>query len=205
MENKNIIKLRFDVDYSFSSRTKSLINMLNFNPESSGYLKNAITIAEMINQSNVPVVAYWFFTPYTLPNKELQSLLDNNKHNIGLHIINKPFEELTLLEKWVNKPIKYYTLHGTSSQFSQLIWGRKLGQTQIEIPDNFPLESLHKKLTYSIDKASYNCDIYKAIKLANEEISVNHILSMHPEWLCESNGKDRGPFYYTLRSILLGY
>jgi hypothetical protein len=166
-----------------------------------GYLKNAQTIAQMINKSNKQVVVYWFFTCYTLPNKKLQSFLNPPKHVIGLHVANNPFMEMKMLEHATNQKIDYYTIHGTSTKTAQLIWHRN-GQTQAQIPNDFKFISFHNLPTYSLDKLCYKSTIENATKLAQIEISVNHVLSMHPEWLFKSNGKDRGRFYETLKNLL---
>lgn len=165
------------------------------------YLMNAQIIAQAINTSNLDVEAYWFFTPYTIPNKPLLQLLSNKKHHIGLHIINNPQRELRALQLATEMPILYYTIHGTTNILSQLIWHRQIGQKTLEI-EHFPLQKLSAP-TFSFDKACYKCPIEKAVQFAYEEISVNHILSMHPEWLFKSNKKDRGPFYEPLTNILL--
>jgi len=177
--------------------------MIQFNPEAKGYLEEACIIAEIINRSSLDVKAYWFFTPYTLPHEKLKQLLKSSKHEIGLHVINSPSEELMILEDWVGQKINYYTIHGTTSRLSQMAWGRETGQKQAIIPPDFPLKSLHTEPTFSFDKACYNAGVIQATKIGEQEIAVNHILSMHPEWLRWGNGKDRGSYYYPLSYILL--
>ncbi|MGC8912286.1 MAG: hypothetical protein ACP5K8_09460, partial [Nitrososphaeria archaeon] len=93
------ITLRIDVDYPYSSRLKSFIYIaLNLKP-TRGYLRNPKIIARMVNESSKNVRAYWFFTPKTLPDTELLRLINNDRHEIALHIVNDPFEDLKLLEK----------------------------------------------------------------------------------------------------------
>ena len=71
-----MIKLRIDVDYPYPSRLKSfLYTALNIRT-SKDYLKNAKIIARMINESPKEVKAYWFFTPKTVPDRELLDMLD---------------------------------------------------------------------------------------------------------------------------------
>ena len=84
-----------DVDYPYPSRAKSFL-YLAFgikNRKGKDYLKNARVIAKMVNESPKQVKAYWFFTPYTIPDKRLLDLLNTDKHEVALHVANKPFEE----------------------------------------------------------------------------------------------------------------
>src|SRR5512146_3257479 len=96
-----MIKLRLDVDYPYPSRLKSFLHVtLRIkSKKSQDYLRNAQIIARMVNESPQQVKAYWFFTPYTIPNKRLLDLLNPEKHEVGLHVANKPFEEWKTLEK----------------------------------------------------------------------------------------------------------
>jgi hypothetical protein len=189
-----MIKLRFDVDYAYSSRIKSFLNIAGFKPKTWNYLNNAKIIADMINKSKEQVLAYWFFTPYTLPDQKLLELLNSERHEIGLHVVNNPLKELKQLEKVTGKKIKYYTIHGTIKLCTQLLWGRSFGQTQTVIPKDYPLLSLHLEPTISLDSACYNSN--------SVVFNQNCILAMHPEWLFCSNGKNRGPFFEELKRIL---
>lgn len=196
------IKLRFDCDYAFASRLKSLRNMARFNPNKKGYMAEACKIATIINQSKCDVIAYWFFTKHTLPNDELLNLLKTPKHEIGLHIANNPWRELELLQKHTKQKITYYTIHGTDSKLMQIIWGRRLGQKQAIIPKDFPLKPLNEP-TFSFDKMCFGAGFPQAVKVGTTEVKQNHILSMHPEWLINDNGKDRGQYYFALNHILM--
>ena len=141
-----MIKLRIDVDYPYPSRNKSFlyVALRIKSKKSKDYLKNAHIIAKMINDSPKEVKAYWFFTPYTIPDKRLLDILEIGKHEIGLHVAKDPYRELKALETETNCKINYYTIHGTSRLFAQLIWGRRLGQKQANIPSDFGLESFHE-------------------------------------------------------------
>jgi hypothetical protein len=66
---------------------------------SKDYLKNAKIIARMINESPEDARATWFFTPKATPDRELLDMLNKERHEIALHIANKPYEEMQLLEK----------------------------------------------------------------------------------------------------------
>ncbi len=71
-----MIKIRLDVDYPYPSRLKSFVYVgLNRKKPGKDYLKNSKIIAMMINESKKDVKAYWFFTPYTIPDKELLEML----------------------------------------------------------------------------------------------------------------------------------
>ncbi len=85
-----MIKLRIDVDYPYPSRAKSFLCVALGIKSKNGkdYLKNAHVIARMINESSKEVKAYWFFTPYTIPDKKLLDLLNPEKHEVALHVAN---------------------------------------------------------------------------------------------------------------------
>ena len=200
-----MIKLRIDVDYPYPSRAKSFlyIALRIKSAKNKDYLRNACIIAKMVNDSPIPVMAYWFFTPYTIPDKRLLDLLDPKKHEVALHVANKPVEEWKNLENKTNRKVKYYTIHGTQRLLARLLWGRKLGQSQAIIPSDFPLTSLHDFTTMSLDRERYlrgYQDLMGGIKVwLDQEV----VLSIHPEWLFESTKKtQRGPYYDILKSIL---
>ena len=198
-----MIKLRIDVDYPYPSRTKSFlcIALGVKNRKSKNYLKNARVIAKMVNESPRDVRAYWFFTPYTIPDKKLLDLLHVDRHEVALHVANKPYEEWKVLENETNRTVKYYTIHGTERLFARLLWGRKLRESQAKIPSDFPLKSFHDFTTYSIDAIRYDLGLDGAKKTAEEWINQEYVLAIHPEWLFQQ-GKSRGPFYDVLKNIL---
>jgi hypothetical protein len=203
-----MIKLRVDVDYPYSSRVKSLlwVALRIKNRKGKNYLKNARVIAKIINNSSREVKGYWFFTPYTIPDKELLELLNPERHEIALHVANHPVEEWKTLEKEINRKVTYYTIHGTQRIFARLLWGRKLSQAQASIPVDFPLTSFHDYKTISLDRERYRLGCENVTSLAEEWIGQDVVLSFHPEWLLQKNkaGK-RGPFYDVLLRILKVY
>ena len=95
-----MIKLRIDVDYPYASRAKSFlyVALRIKSTKSENYLENARVIAQMINESSKNVKAYWFFTPCTIPDNRLLDLLNAERHEVALHVANKPFEEWKALE-----------------------------------------------------------------------------------------------------------
>ena len=107
-----MIKLRFDVDYPYPSRAKSFLYLaLRIkHRKSRDYLKNSRIIAKMINESPKQVKAYWFFTPYTIPDNRLLGLLNSDRHEVALHVANKPIEEWKNLEKATGRTVKYLSL-----------------------------------------------------------------------------------------------
>jgi hypothetical protein len=200
-----MIKLRIDVDYPYPSRVKSFLYLALRIKKRRGknYLKNAHIIAKMINESPREVKGYWFFTPYTIPDKKLLELMNPEKHEVGLHVANKPVEELINLEKATGRKLKYYSIHGTERLFAKLLWGRKLSQNQAAIPSDFPLESFHELTTMSIDRERYRLGLDKAVQSVEEWIDHNVVLSFHPEWLFDKTEKNqRGPVYDLLKTIL---
>ena len=119
-----MIKLRIDVDYPYpSSRVKSFLYVaLGIkSKKSKDYLKNARVIARMITESPKKVMAYWFFTPYTIPDKKLLDLLNPQRQEVGLHIANNAVKEWQTLEKETGRAVQYYTFHGTSSLIAQIL------------------------------------------------------------------------------------
>src|SRR5208283_4840420 len=200
-----MIKLRIDVDYPYPSRAKSFLYIALGIKKIKGkdYLKNAQIIAKMINESPKEVMAYWFFTPYTIPDKKLLDLLNPDKHEVVLHIANNPYQEWKILENETNRTVKYYTIHGTSRPHAQLLWGRKIGQKQAKVPSDFPLKSFHDFTTCSLDTERYKFGFDVAKQHAEEWINKNYVLSMHPEWLFRKGGKNgRGPYYDVLKTVL---
>jgi hypothetical protein len=200
-----MIKIRLDVDYPYPSRAKSFLYIaLGIKKrKSKDYLKNAEVIAKMINESPKEVMAYWFFTPYTIPNKKLLDLLNPDKHEVALHIANNPYQEWKILENETNRTVKYYTIHGTPRLIAQLLWGRKIGQKQAKVPSDFPLKSFHDFTTCSLDTVRYKLGFDGSKQQAEEWINQNYVLSIHPEWLFKMGKKNcRGPYYDVLKSIL---
>jgi len=200
-----MIKIRIDVDYPYVSRVKSFLYVVLRikSTKGSGYLKNSRIIAQMINESSELVRVYWFFTPYTIPDRGLLSLLNSDKHEVALHVANRPVEEWKTLEAKTNRKVQYYTIHGTQRIFAQILWGRKFKQTQAIIPKEFPLQSLHDFSTLSFDMLRYQLGYDQTVKETEQWIEKGFVLSMHPEWLFSATQKTkRGPFYDALRAML---
>ena len=200
-----MIKLRIDVDYPYASRAKSFlyIALRVKSTKSKDYLNNARIIVKMINESPKDVKAYWFFTPYTIPDQRLLNLLNHQKHEVALHVANKPFEEWKDLENKSNRTVKYYTIHGTQRFFARLLWGRKLSQSQTVIPSDFPLISFHDFTTMSLDRERYLRGYDTVVKETQDWIEQGVVMSVHPEWLFETAEKTkRGPFYDVLKRML---
>jgi hypothetical protein len=199
-----MIKLRLDVDYPYPSRTKSFLYIaLGIkNRQGKEYLKNARIIAKMVNESSRQIRAYWFFTPYTVPDKKFLSLLNPDKHEVALHVATNPYKELKILEKQTDRQIQYYSIHGTPRLINQVLWKRKIGQKQAKIPSSFPLKSFHDIPTESLDSVRYCHDFEKSKKIAEERIGTGTVLSAHPDWLFKRGEKNRrGPFYDVLKSL----
>jgi hypothetical protein len=205
-EDQAMIKLRIDVDYPYpSSRAKSFLYIaLGIKTrKSNSYLNNARIIAKMINDSPKKVMAYWFFTPYTIPDKELLVMLNPERHEIGLHIATDAVKELKRLEKETGRTVKYYTFHGTSNAFAQLLWKRKLGQKQATVHSDFPLKSFHDYNSTGLDKRMYEAGLDAVKEEAKIWIKNGTIISIHPEWLYVRGEKNRrGPFCDALKTIL---
>jgi hypothetical protein len=197
------IKLRIDVDYPYESRAKSFlyVALRIKSKKSESYLKNTRVIAQMINESPRNVRAYWFFTPYTIPDQRLLKLLNPERHEVALHVATKPFQEWKILENETNRTVQYYTIHGTRRLFARLLWGRGFRQGQAPIPSDFPVKSFHEAKTLGLDTIRYSHGFEGAKKGAEQWISEDIVLSIHPDWLFKTGGH-RGPFYDVLKSIL---
>lgn len=197
-----LIKLRIDVDYPYPSRIRSFIYTALNIKVGNDYLKNSKILARMINESPREVKAYWFFTPKTIPDKELLSLLNNDRHEVALHIANDPYKELKMLEQVTNRKIRYYTIHGTARFLARIMWKRWKAKTP-KIPEDFPLQSFYQFPTEGLDILCYNHDQEAATKIAEDHIRNGRILHIHPIWLFQ-RGKinRRGPYYTTLKRIL---
>lgn len=166
------------------------------------YLKNSKIIVEMINESQREVKAYWFFTPKTIPDKELLALLDDRKNEVALHVVNDPFKELKLLEEKTEKKISYYTIHGTARLVTKVMW-RRWRSNAAMIPAEFPLESFHEFPTTGIDSLCYVHPYEEAWRIAEERIRAGDVIYFHPIWLFQRGKMNRrGPFYDVLKRIL---
>lgn len=194
------------MDYPYpSSRTKSFLYIaLGIKSKKSpNYLKNARVIAKMINCSPKKVMAYWFFTPYTIPDKELLGMLNPERHEIGLHIATNAVKEWKTLEKETGRSVHYYTFHGTSNAVAQLLWRRKLGQKQATVPNDFPLKSFHEFTSTGLDMRMYEAGLDSVKEEAKNWVKDGTVISIHPEWLYARGEKNRrGPFYEALKIIL---
>lgn len=197
-----MIKLRIDVDYPYPSRLKSFIFVASGLKLSSNYLTNAKILARMINESTENVKAYWFFTPKTIPDGQLLTLLDCDKHEVAIHIVNNPEKELKHLEERTGRKVAYYTIHGTARIAARVIW-KRWRRKEPRIPEGFPLKSLHDYETYGLDTLSYNHGTEEVVEIAQNYITKGCFLQLHPIWLFQ-RGKynHRGPFYEALRRIL---
>jgi len=197
-----LIKFRIDVDYPYPSRIKSFIYTAFDIKTSKDYLKNPKIIAKMINDSQKNVKAYWFFTPKTIPDKEMLKLLDNDKHEIALHIVNNPYREWKRLEKAAGKKISYYTIHGTARLLARIMWKRWKTKTP-KAPPEFPLRSFYKFPSKGLDVICYSLPTEQAVRIAEKCIKKGYVLHLHPIWLFQ-RGKinRRGPVYKTLIKIL---
>jgi hypothetical protein len=197
-----LIKLRIDVDYPYPSRIRSFIyTALNIRV-GSDYLKNPKIVARIINESPKDVKAYWFFTPKTIPDKELLELLDPKKHEVALHIANKPYEELELLEKSTGRKVNYYTIHGTARLVAQIMWKRWKRKAP-KIPEDYSLQSFYQFPTFGLDVYCHDHTTEQAVETTEQQVEEGKFLHIHPIWVFQRGRiNHRGPYYETLRRIL---
>ena len=200
---ETMITLTIDVDYPFPSRAKGFLFTVLELKTGKDYLKNSKIIAKMINESNRDIKAYWFFTPATTPDRELLSLLDEEKHEVALHVASNPNAELQHLENATNREVRYYTVHGTERLLGQIIWGRKLGQGKAEVPKDFQPKYFYERPPLELDVFCYNNSVEQVVKLAESHIAIGTVLHIHPEWLFQRGTiNHRGPVYEALKTIL---
>lgn len=198
-----MIKIRLDVDYAYPSRQKSFLFTILSRKTTKNYLKNSKIIARMINESQKDVKAYWFFTPLTLPDRELLSLLDPKKHEVALHVVNDPYLELEGLKRVTGREVSFYSIHGTARLLARIMWRRKLGEAQAKIPSGFPLKSFHDFPTTCLDTVCYSNPNTRAVEIVEKSLSEGKVLEIHPEWLLQRGTiNHRGPYYEALRKIL---
>lgn len=197
-----MIKFRIDVDYPYPSRVRSFIYTA-LNPEAGrDYLKNSKILARMLNESKEEVKAYWFFTLKTAPDEELLLMLNTERHEVALHVVNHPNAEMKALEKATGRQIRYYTIHGTSHLLGRLLWKRLKTKAPV-IPQDFPLQSFHKIPTFVLDGYCYANGTSKAVEAAKDKIAQGQVLEVHPDWLFKRGTiNHRGPYYEVLRRLL---
>jgi hypothetical protein len=197
-----VIKFRIDVDYPYPSRIRSFIFTATGIKIGKDYMKNSKIVARMINETTKEVKTVWFFTPTTIPDKELLSLLNNDKHEVALHVVNNPYSEWKNLEKATGAKVRYYTVHGTERLLARIMWRRWTKKT-LKIPQAFPLTSFHQFPTEHLDSTCYSNSPRRALKIARDAIKDGKVVHFHPIWLFQRGKINyRGPVYETLRSIL---
>jgi hypothetical protein len=194
---------RVDVDYAFPSRLKSFVYTLFRWRSDKDYLLFAKVLARLFNRSKQDVKVYWFFSSYNFPDAEMLGLLKSDRHEIGLHVINNPKQELSQLEVVAQQKINYYTIHGTARLLGQIVWHRQLGQKQAEIPSDFRLKSFHSDNTYCLDDFCYRLTEVESTKAIKHFIEEGGITEIHPEWLLKRGTfNHRGPYIKVLQNIL---
>jgi hypothetical protein len=197
-----LIRIRIDVDYPYPSRIRSFMYTALNLKLGRDYLKNSKIAAKMISESVREAKAYWFFTPKTIPDEELLTMMNNPKHEVALHIVNDPVGELQLLEKETGRKIRYYTIHGTARLLARIMWRRWKSKAP-KIPKDFPLQSFQRFPTTGIDSLCYLYPTEKVKKMVGESIKKGEVIYFHPIWLFQ-RGKlnHRGPFYEVLSWLL---
>ncbi len=197
-----MIKIRIDVDYPYPSRIRSFFYTALGLQVGGDYLKNSKIVARMINESSKDIKAYWFFTPKTIPDRELLQMIDNYKHEVALHVVNDPEEELKLLERVTGKKVCYYTIHGTARLLARIMWGRWKTKKP-KIPNDFRLKSFHDFPTVGIDSLCYSCSADEARRIAKKRLAEGYVIYFHPVWLFQRGTLNhRGPFCDVFMNIL---
>jgi hypothetical protein len=149
------------------------------------------------------VKASWFFTTGTIPDKEMLGLMEGEKHEIALHIVNNPEEELTRLERATGRRITYYTIHGTARILARMMW-RRWNRGVPRIPFDFPLKSFHQFHSIGLDRLCFSCKTISQVhRIVKVHVREGYAALFHPIWLFQ-RGKlnHREPFYRNLRRML---
>jgi hypothetical protein len=197
-----LIKFRIDVDYPYPSRIRSFIYTACGLRVGKDYLANSRIIARMINESKKEVMAFWFFTPKTIPDNALLELLGKGKHEVALHIVNDPKKELELLEDATGRRIRYYTIHGIDRVLARLMWKRWKASPP-RIPTEYPLQSFYRFPHSGLDYLCYVFPPEQALNTALSQVEKGVMLHIHPMWLFQRGRiNHRGPYFETLRRIL---
>jgi hypothetical protein len=188
-----ILTFRIDVDYNYENRTKSFLSTFLGVKLGKGYLKNAKIIAKMINESEKDVKAYWFFTTKSLPDMELLKILNNSKHEIGLHVVSNVTKEFCELAKvYPYWKIHYFNQHGVRRLLAKFVWHKF---TKGLNGSQFPLKYFVEQNCVKFDRLGF----YNKEKIDFEK----RILHLHPDWLFKGNiMNSRQRFYEDLEEVL---
>ena len=170
-----MIRLTIDVDYPYPSRNKSFLSTFLNRKIGKDYLRNSKIIAKMINESPREVKAYWFFTPTTVPDQELLGLLGKDKHEIGLHVANRPEAELQVLEQAVQRKINYYTIHGTERLLARLMWRRNLGKIKPMCQKISHSDTSTSHPPFELDVFCYNNSMAQVLKTSEGIIAIEEV------------------------------
>jgi hypothetical protein len=201
LEEERVI-LRIDVDYPYPSRIKSFLFAGLGIKTGKDYLRNSKIISRMINESTKSVKAFWFFTPKTIPDAELLNLLSGDKHEISLHVVNDPVQELEKLEKVTGRKIRFYTIHGTARLLARIMW-KRWNRKVPHMPEGFPLQSFHQFPTSGLDSLCYLYSRVEAEKIVEEAVKYGKVIEIHPIWLFQKGKINRrGQYYETFRRLL---
>jgi hypothetical protein len=196
-----LITLRIDVDYPFPSRFKSFIYVALGIKVSNEYLKNSKIIARMINESPETIEAHWFFTPKTLPDRQMLELMNNKRHYPELHVVSDPTKELATLEKRTDRKSSYYTIHGTARLLARIMWHRWEASAPT-IPKHFRLKSFHNFPTFGLDKIAYSHTTDQTVEIARNHLEEGQVLYFHPIWLFQKGTiNKRSAYYPALKAI----
>ncbi len=197
-----MIRLRIDVDYPYPSRIRSFFYTFLGLQIGGDYLKNSKIVARMINESKRDLKAYWFFTPKTIPDDQLLRMIDNEKHEIALHVVNDPEKEMQLLEKATGRKTSYYTIHGTARVLARVMWRRWKSKAP-KIRKDFPLQSFHQFPTIGIDSLAYSHSAQETLRVTEERLREGYVMYFHPIWLFQKGTLNhRGSFYQVFKQIL---
>ena len=205
------IIIRIDVDrpYGRQPLPRHLLSRLSSDwyfpkMEAFGYLTELKTILRLLNDRGAP--AYVFFRQCTHPSDEVMRLLDEGKHEIGLHLENSrsysSFEnERSLLSRRVGREIRSFSKHGSGgSKYGYnhyppyepekyLEWGRKAQMRvflgNLEDPSIGPLPEAGGLLAYPsafwLEPHWRKTELFTVGWLLSEARTADIVLLIHPE------------------------
>ena len=196
-----LITIRIDVDYPFPSRFRSFFYVAFGIRISGEYLKNSKIIARMINESPEDIEAHWFFTPKTIPDRQMLATMNDKRHAVELHVVNDPLKELKNLEEKTGRKANYYTIHGTARLLARIMW-RRWKATAPGIPKDFRLKSFQHIPTFGLDRICYAHTTEQAVTIAQNYLAKGYVLYFHPIWLFQKGTiNQRSAYYQALKAI----
>jgi c-di-GMP-related signal transduction protein len=172
--------IRVDCDYPYNLRLKNFLSVFLRTKLGKGYLANAKEIARIVNNSKKDIHVIWFVTNSTIPDNEFLQLINNSKHEIGLHAVSNVESELLILSSHLKKlgykkQIHYFNQHGVKRLLSKIVWHKFTKGLQQQCS----LKYFGVRDWVCLDALCYEVGQSEAFKIASKY----DVLYFHPDWL----------------------